>query len=147
MNTCPDCDTTYPDAALSCPQCHALTHRTRLAQLSEQARQFAEARDIASEAKVLEQMLALLPEGAAQAQSIRDRLAEIGREKPHRSRPLGKLAALGAVGLLIWKFKAFIVMALTKGKTLLLGLTKTKTLFTMVLSLSLYWSVWGWQPY
>jgi hypothetical protein len=117
----------------------------RLAQLSHQARQLAEAGEVASEAKVLEQMLALLPEGIAQAQAIRDRLAEIGRDKPQRSRPLGKLAALGALGLLIWKFKALIVVALTKGKMLLLGLTKTKTLFTMALSLSLYWTVWGWQ--
>jgi Zn-dependent protease len=46
---------------------------------------------------------------------------------------------------LIWKFKAVLLFLVTKGKALLFGLTKTKTLFSRVLSLSLYWSVWGWK--
>lgn len=47
--------------------------------------------------------------------------------------------------LLLWKFKAVLVFVLTKGKLLLLGLTKSSTLFTMIPSLGLYWAVFGWR--
>ncbi|MBN1611970.1 MAG: site-2 protease family protein [Polyangiaceae bacterium] len=144
MNTCPACGTTYPLAALSCPRCHALTHRARLVELSSQAKVFADAGSADAESKILEQMLELLPSRAAQAQTIQARLAELGKGKP-RTRLVGKFAALGALGLVLWKFKALLLLGLTKGKMLLLGLTKTQTLLSMVLSLGLYWSVWGWQ--
>jgi Zn-dependent protease len=113
-------------------------------ELSSQAKGFAESGAAARESKILEQMLELLPSRAAQAQTIRARLAELGRSQP-RARPVGKLAALGALGIVLWKFKALLLLGLTKGKMLLLGLTKAKTLLSMVLSLGLYWSVWGWQ--
>src|SRR5439155_20796972 len=41
---------------------------------------------------------------------------------------------VGAIGLLLWKLKA-----------LLLGLTKGTTLFSMLLSLGVYWTAWGWK--
>src|SRR5207302_3963478 len=34
---------------------------------------------------------------------------------------------------------------LTKGKLLLLGLTKATTFFSMLLSLGVYWAAWGWK--
>ena len=43
------------------------------------------------------------------------------------------------------KFKFFILVALSKGKLLLLGLTKAGTLLSMLLSFGLYWSLWGWK--
>ncbi|MGH7699434.1 MAG: site-2 protease family protein, partial [Gemmatimonadales bacterium] len=52
--------------------------------------------------------------------------------------------ALGALGLLLWKFKFALGFLLTKGKLLLGGLTKAGTLFSMVLSFVVYWQVWGW---
>ncbi len=60
---------------------------------------------------------------------------------------LARLAKSGgialAAGLLLWKLKFLLVLIATKGKLLLLGLTKTSTLFSMVLSLGVYRSVWG----
>ena len=44
------------------------------------------------------------------------------------------LAGLGAVGLLLFKFKALPLFLLGKGKLLLLGLTQAKTFFTMILA-------------
>jgi Zn-dependent protease len=58
---------------------------------------------------------------------------------------LGRLAGLGALGLVLWKFKGLAIFLLTKGKVLLLGLTKAKTLFSMLLSMGAYASAWGWQ--
>lgn len=53
-------------------------------------------------------------------------------------------SAIGAAGLLAWKFKFVVVFLFTKAKLLLLGLSKSTTLFTMLLSFSLYWTIWGW---
>lgn len=42
---------------------------------------------------------------------------------------------LGAIGLVLWKFKFVLAFLLTKGKLLLLRLTKASTPFSMLLSL------------
>jgi Zn-dependent protease len=60
------------------------------------------------------------------------------------------LAARGAAGatafgLFVWKFKFLITGALSQGKLLLLGFTKVGTLFTMLLSLGVYWTAFGWK--
>ena len=58
----------------------------------------------------------------------------------------GKAAAgLGEIGLLLLKFKTLILVLLTKGKLLLLGLSKAGTLFSMILSFGVYWTLWGWK--
>ncbi len=62
--------------------------------------------------------------------------------------PRHLLARGGVVGaglLLLWKFKFVLVFLLTKGKLLLIGLTKTSTLLSMFASLGLYWAAWGWK--
>ena len=44
---------------------------------------------------------------------------------------------LGALG-------TAVLVALSKAKFLLLGLTKASTVFSMLLSFGAYWTVWGW---
>ncbi len=51
--------------------------------------------------------------------------------------------AVLATGFVLWKFKFLLVLLATKGKLLLLGLTKTSTVFSMFLSLGVYWTAWG----
>ena len=53
-------------------------------------------------------------------------------------------AGLGAIGLIAWKFKAIALLVLTKGKLLLVGLTKASTFTSMALSLGVYGAVFGW---
>lgn len=55
------------------------------------------------------------------------------------------LAALGGVGLLLWKLKFVFVFLLSKGKLLLLGLTKWKTALSMLVFLAAYWAAFGWR--
>jgi Zn-dependent protease len=55
------------------------------------------------------------------------------------------LAPLGVAGLLLWKFKFVLVALLTKGKLLLLGLTKMSTVASLFVSLGVYWAAWGWK--
>src|SRR5207237_9867331 len=57
----------------------------------------------------------------------------------------GGLAGIGALAMLVWKFKFIAAFVLTKGKFLLLGLTKASTFFSMFLALGVYWTVWGWK--
>ena len=51
----------------------------------------------------------------------------------------------GAAALLLWKFKFAVGFLLTKGKLLLLGLTKASTVFSMLLSIGVYWAAFGWK--
>lgn len=53
--------------------------------------------------------------------------------------------ALTAAALFLWKFKALAAFALTKGKLLLAGLTNSTTVLTMLPSIGLYWTIYGWR--
>ena len=65
---------------------------------------------------------------------------------PATGNPLFRVgAAAGGIGLLFWKFKFVLVFLATKAKLLLLGLGKATTLLSMLLSLGVYWTIWGWQ--
>jgi Zn-dependent protease len=65
-------------------------------------------------------------------------------ERPrHTLLKVGSAAGIGA--MLLWKFKFILVFVATKAKLLLLGLSKSTTLFTMLLSLGVYWAAWGWK--
>jgi Zn-dependent protease len=68
-----------------------------------------------------------------------------GPQTPQRKGLWGKLggAAL-AVGLLLWKLKFVFAFMLSKGKVLLLGLTKGSTFLSMALAFGVYWAVFGW---
>ena len=55
------------------------------------------------------------------------------------------LGPLGAAGLLLWKLKFILVALLTKGKLLLLGLSKMTTIVSALAFLGVYWKAWGWQ--
>ena len=92
--------------------------------------------------------LSLVPSSSRQAQQIRLKIEErtAAAAKPARSSsPVGKLAGLGAIGLLLWKLKGVLVLVLTKGKLVLFGLTKMSTLLSMLLSVGVYWTLWGWR--
>ena len=102
----------------------------------------------------LNQTLPLLPPASGQFQSIGNKIAELNRrvdagEDSKKRSPKGKLAAgamgLGSLGLLVWKFKFALTFVVTKGKLLLLGLTKLSTFTSMLVSMSVYWTVFGWK--
>src|SRR5262249_51446039 len=59
----------------------------------------------------------------------------------------GKAGAtgLGALALALWKFKFVALLALSKGKLLLIGLTKASTFYSMFLSIGVYAIAWGWK--
>lgn len=64
---------------------------------------------------------------------------------PHRGSWGGRFGKAGAAGAAAWKFKTVLLIGLTKGKLLLLGLTKMSTVFSMLLAFGAYWVAYGWQ--
>ncbi len=147
---------------LSCPSCHKLVYAERLKQISDNASKMESAGDIAGALSAWREALTLLPESTKQYATILAKVENFSRqidtnpslkkasvpEKSHSEtgKSIGKrLGGLGAIGLLIWKFKFILAFILTKGKLLLLGLTKASTIFSMLAAFGLYWSIWGWK--
>ena len=150
---CPDCGAQVAPALLACPVCHRLVHAAELKRLAGEADQAKQTGDTSAELAAWRQALEFLPPDTAQHQTVAARVAELSRavdRQPagakHGSR-LGKGAAggLGALGLLLAKFKFALVFVITKAKLLVLGLTKASTLLSMLLSMGVYWTLWGWK--
>ena len=158
---CPQCGTELSPALLSCPKCGRLVHAERLNQLAAEARAATDAGDGSTALTRWREALGLLPAGSKQHATVEARVEELSRQLDAGgfARPsaagkaghgagstIGKVAgAGGAIALLLWKFKFAAVFLLTKGKLLLLGLTKASTLFSMLASIGAYWLAFGWK--
>ena len=156
---CPQCGTSIPPSALSCHACHALVHAERLKQLAETARAAASAGDVSAQLEAWRIALTLLPPESSQHRSISERVRGLSRSLSDPAAPAPASAAdggdgakktwgggaLGAAALVLWKFKAIGLFLLTKGKLLLFGLSKGSTFFSMLASLGVYWTIWGWK--
>src|SRR5438309_1134564 len=150
---CPDCGAQVAPALLACPACHRLVHADALKRLAADAEQAKQTGDTSAELAAWRQALELLPPDTAQHQTVTARVAELSRavdRQPagakHGSRLCkGAAGGLGALGLLLAKFKFALVFVITKAKLLVLGLTKASTLLSMLLSMGVYWTHWGWK--
>ena len=152
---CPQCGTDVAPALLACPSCDRLVHADELKRLAAVAERAVQAGDSSAALAAWREALDLLPRDSTQHHVVSARVLELSRaldrvdRKPQaapQSSRLGKGAAgLGALGALLVKFKFALVFLLTKAKLLLLGLTKASTLFTMLLSAGVYWTIWGWK--
>jgi Zn-dependent protease len=142
--SCSACGAAIAPSALSCPECRRLTHSTDLEDLAKRASAAWRIGDFTLERTLWAQSLALLPEDTVQHRTIQARIDEIDRQRsqsagaPEESHWRQKLG-IGAGGI-----GPLLVLALTKGKFLLLGLTKMGTLLTMLASLGVYWAIYGW---
>ncbi len=156
---CPNCNTALAPGLLSCPGCQRLLHADTLKQVAADAQE-AEAQGRQVEALGLwRSALELLPVKSRQYASVSDKVSTLsenidthpdltdqgGRRAAARPVWVRSGLALGGLGLLLWKFKFVVAFVATKGKLLLMGLTKASTLFSMLLSFGLYWTVWGWR--
>jgi Zn-dependent protease len=137
---CDGCGSDVAAGMLVCPSCQRFVHASTLNQLKRDADNAARAGDRAAEIAAWRSAAALLPPESRQYAAVAEKLSALTREtRPpgatgvHKSGPwrwLGGLASAGAV-------------LLTKGKFLLLGLTKATTLFSMLLAFGVYWTAWG----
>jgi Zn-dependent protease len=151
--TCAGCGTDVAATLLSCPVCHRLVHAGTLQELAARAETATVSGNLREALVAWRSSLDLLPHGSRQHAAIAQRVEALSNQveaagtaaaPPLPSAGWWKwLAGLGPLGLLLWKFKFLIVAILSKGKLLLLGLTKTGTLLSMFATVGLYWSVWG----
>jgi Zn-dependent protease len=146
--TCRVCQSELAAGLLVCPGCGALVHAARLKELAALAGQAAASGDAAHELRAWRDSLALLPTTSTQHAVIVERMGVLSRqiETTPTPAPSGRwkwLAPLGPLGALLWKSKILLVALASKGKLLLLGLTKASTAFSMLLSFGVYWTQWG----
>ena len=151
---CGGCASEVATGLLACPGCGALVHAAELKSLA------AEAAAAGSPLEALtrwRRALELLPGNTKQHSAVQERIESLTREvdqgpagvKPAEpSKATGKkglAAVLIAVGALLLKFKSLVTLLLTKGKLLLLGLTKGSTFFSMFATFGVYLTIWGWK--
>jgi Zn-dependent protease len=128
-------------------------HAQELESLAQQAKLAGQAGDWHGARAAWERALRLLPPDTAQYRTVQDRIANIDAQlaatsvQDHsKASGAAKWAAkLGPAGVVLWKFKTILLLGATKGKLLLLGLTKLSTLTTMLASFGLYWTLYGWR--
>jgi len=96
------------------------------AKLAGQAHDWQSARQ--AWAKALE----LLPPDSAEYRTAKARIDNLDLQLNEKSVWAKRAAKLGPVGVLLWKFKTIALLVLTKGKLLILGLTKLSTFASML---------------
>ena len=128
-------------------------------QLAAEAKAAADAGDVGGALARWREAAGLLPRESKQFAVVMARVEELSRRidaggtgvaggdpAGRTGSAVGKaLGVGGAAALLVWKFKFAVGFLLTKGKLLLLGLTKASTLFSMLLSIGVYWAAFGWK--
>jgi Zn-dependent protease len=141
---CKECSTELAPVARACPSCRALVHGAALTEIAAQAQALAAKKDSAGERDAWSRALDLLPTDSQQYEHIAGRVAVLNEEIARADTPLlpksnvpwyRKPFAAGA---------ALFVLLITKGKFLLLGLTKAKTFISMFAFFGVYWNIFGW---
>ena len=149
---CDGCGSDVAAGLLICPGCHRLVHSNTLHQLKAGAEAAARAGDYVGELTAWRSAAELLPPGSRQHTAVGERIDALTRVGgPAVSAPAEVpktgiwkwLGGLGPLGVLLWKLKFVLVALATKGKLLLLGLTKASTFFSMLLAFGVYWTAWG----
>jgi Zn-dependent protease len=153
------CGTEVAPSLLACPSCHRLVHTDVLKGLAAAATAAGRRGDPIEEAANWRRALTLLPPGSKQAEQVSARIAALspgaapGSSVPGASgAPAGEVpggdAGGGATPRAVWGTRGALATGLaflaTKAKLLLLGLTKAGTLFSMLLAVGVYWTVFGW---
>jgi Zn-dependent protease len=159
---CANCGVVLAPALLLCPSCKALVHRRELETLAKAAEHASQRGEHAEAMANWRKALDLLPPESKQAARITSAIREL-REKLQSGAP--RPAAPGAapappaqtgwkrwgaalssgLAFALFKLKSLWLLALTGWKPLLVGLTKLGTVWTMLLSLGVYWTLYGWQ--
>ena len=147
---CTVCGTDLAPGLLACPGCHRLVHTDALKMHRDAAEAAARAGDVAAELTAWRLAADLLPPQSRQYAVVQEKIAALSQAADAapvpdvpRSGPWKWLGGLGTAGLFLWKFKFLAVALATKGKLLLLGLTKASTFFSMFLAFGVYWAAWG----
>lgn len=151
---CGRCDTELAPSLLACPSCAALVHGEALKHLAADAEAAERSGDNARALARWREALELLPSSSTQYDAIVQRTqslagdAEAAARKAAEDRVRSRYGkhgpVIGAIAVFLFKFKTLLIVLLTKGKFILLGLTKLKTLASMAVFLGFRASYQGW---
>jgi len=128
-----------------CPNCRELTHVQEYEALAQHAKLAGQSSDWHGAKLAWQKALALVPPESEQYQLIRTRIENIDHQLSDKNVWAKRAAKLGPLGIVLWKFKTVALLALTKGKLVLLGLTKLSTFASMLAFFAVYWSLYGWK--
>ncbi|HEY4184522.1 MAG TPA: site-2 protease family protein [Polyangia bacterium] len=155
---CAECGSQIAAALLACPNCGRLVHAAELKQLAADAEAAERGQETTRALASWRLMLDLLPIQSTQHARVLAKVQALsgtvtaGRTGPSPARPKpagsGKskaAAGLGTIGVLLAKFKWGVLLLLTKGKALLIGLTQAKTFLSMAIAIGVYTSFFGWK--
>jgi Zn-dependent protease len=135
---CAECGVLIGAATLSCPGCGRLTRSAELEDLARRARAATASGDLHAALDAWMRAAELLPTDSVQYRSIKLRISELQ----------ASIAAGHATGQSRWKAGAgvgsAILVMLSKGKLILLGLSKISTLASMFGFFGVYWALYGW---
>ena len=140
-SACAQCGTEI--SALSCPNCGRLRYSAELEDLAKRARDAAQVGDLRAARDLWNQALPLLPPDTVQYRTIEQRIKDLtaqidAAEAPQAAKQTGwKKTMAGGAG-------PALLLLLSKGKLILLGLTKLSTLLSMFAFFGVYWSMYGW---
>jgi Zn-dependent protease len=115
-----------------------LTQQQEFAALVEHAKLAGQARDWHGARQAWAKALELLPPDSEEFRLTKVRIENIDLQLSEASVWKKRFAKLGPIG-------TFLVVAFSKGKLLLLGLTKISTLASMLAFFAVYWSLFGWR--
>ena len=123
-----------------------------LEQLAAMARNAEKRGDFPEELRLWRQALELVPRDSEEFEIINHRVQVLSAtvdRGAQASKPdhkwLKKFGPLAPILLLLWKLKAVVLLALSKGKLLLFGLGKFSTFSSMLISMGAYWAIYGWR--
>ena len=152
---CPGCGTQLGPNLLACPGCQRLVYGDRLRALADEAGRASNPTDALI---AWRSALELLPATTRQHATVSAKIADLGRladqtggaatpaatVDPAKGQGWAGLAGIGTLALIGWKAKTILLLVLTKGKLLLLGLGKLSTMSSMLLSAGVYATAFGW---
>jgi Zn-dependent protease len=148
--TCAGCGAELGPSLLSCPRCHTLVHADHLKNLAKEAAEAQTRGDLSAEITAWRAALDLLPIGSSQHKTIHARVEQLAAMLIERGGQANAGAGQQTDGghRKMWTggaLSGLAVLLLTKGKLLLLGLTKSSTLLSMIPALGVYWVAFGWR--
>lgn len=106
--------------------------------LVEHAKLAGQARDWQGARQAWAKALEFVPPDSEEYRVVRTRIENIDLQLSDKSAWKKRFAKLGPIG-------TFLLVALSKGKLLLLGLTKLSTFASMLAFFAVYWSLFGWK--
>jgi Zn-dependent protease len=138
IHSCPSCSHWLPEGTLVCPDCQTLTYGAHLGQIAQSAQQSEQELKWVEAREVWRSALVWLPRETQQAETVRQRIAQIDARlkavDAQKAKWTKRLGPFAPIALFLLKFKSMLFI-----------LFKLKFLVSLVAFFGIYWALFGWQ--